>query len=127
MSDKEILNDLLTKCSYKRPIIGRNAYCTYFAEKLFKNDMMVFKRRSFTDLHKYYRRFGVSEKQLMRVLGDPDNSFSCYVCSDTNEFMFFLLQKSYKCFYHKKGHAHSLVDGKYTFKYLEELWDSAFK
>jgi hypothetical protein len=100
---------------------------TYFTEKLFDKDERIFGRRSFGDLFNYYRPKGVSEKLLLKAL--VESGFSSYRCPDISDFVFFKWHRGYKFFSHAltaSGHS-APVNQKYTFKYLNKLYDSRFK
>ena len=100
---------------------------TYFVKVLFEKDERIYGRRSFGDLFNYYRPKGVSEKLLLKALVDA--GFSSYRCPDIADFVFFKWHRSYRFFSHARtspGHSF-YVNQKYTFKYLNKLYDSQFK
>lgn len=138
MTDKELLKDLNSLCNSNQPWSNS----TYFSKSpLFKYEAtkkgheLIKARRSFGDLFKRYRIRGVSEKQLMRVLGDPKNKFRGGICTDIYKVVFFKtetgpiykftsgLQRSYESSCENKKCLDNWQDGKYTLKYLGDLWD----
>lgn len=116
MTLQEVIKDLNGKC------IG-----TYFQCKLFRNDSKIYARRTFGDLFKYYRPKGVSEKLLLEAL--VKSGFSSYRCPGIKEFVFFKFNRVYRFWAHgEKANSHTeLVSQKYTFKYLNKLYDSIFE
>lgn len=104
-------------------IKDQEGLCLYFQNKLFKNDPSVFRRRSFTDLFKYFRFKGVSEKTLLKCL--YLEGFGCYKCSDIERLVFFkYLYRNDRFFIRNNDMYHELVNDKYTRTYLSVLFDS---
>lgn len=80
MTNLELVEDLKTKIDCTKTELN------YFKTTLFKNED-YYKRRSFNDLFKYYKRFGVTEKQLIKVLDIL--CIGCYYCSVPEKIVFF--------------------------------------
>lgn len=79
MTDENIIKILKDKS-------GKNInYINYFVEKFFKNDKRVYKRRSFDNLFIYFRKYKVSEKQLLKCLINYNFNFG--VCTDINKII----------------------------------------
>lgn len=123
MTINELKKDLISKLDDQND---------YFNVKILKSDYRIFQRRSFRDLFHHYRRKGVSQKMLMQALMEA--GFSSYFCFDVNLFVFFgLYDRNYKflnesCFDYDFNYiAKRNKDKKYTFKYLESIYDSIYK
>jgi len=139
MTDKELLNELDELCSCSGPYKNNHFFTK---SPLFKYEIddpsLIKARRSFGDLFKRYRRRGVTELQLMRVLGDPNNKFIGNLCPDIYKVVFFKLKygaaykySSYSMvdFNHSRDsvtYKKKWCDGKYTMRYLENLWDQLY-
>jgi len=138
MTDKELLKDLNALCNSSAPWSDS----VYFSgAPLFKYETtkkgkdLIKARRSFGDLFKRYRIRGVSEEQLMRVLGDPKNKFRGGICTDIYKVVFFKTTRgpifkfcpgggeSWENSCNNEECLNNWKDGKYTLKYLGDLWD----
>jgi hypothetical protein len=120
MEDKEILKRL-------EKLTRGNKY--YFTKKLFKRDYKVFERRSFDDLFLYFRRLGVSERQLMRVLYSKESKFSGFVCGNINKFVLYKSKRTktiwgINLIY--QSYNYPIEHTKYTVEYLENLYASIY-
>lgn len=59
----------------------------YYVDKLFEGDRRVYARRSLTDLNTYFKRWNVSEKQLLRALKKA--GFVVRICGDIRKCITF--------------------------------------
>jgi hypothetical protein len=107
-----------------------NSKCpgTYFYQKLFKRDTQVYQRRTFGDLFLYYRKYGVTEKMLLKALVEA--GFSTYRCPDIKDYVWFKYgYREYRCFIRTRtstSHKHKVLQ-KYNFDYINNLYSEVFK
>jgi hypothetical protein len=126
MTQSELEIDLSDK--YDRGLGG----CRYFSKKLFDTDPGVHLRRSFGDLFEYYNEHDVTEEMLMKAFINL-NVFGIY-CNDIRKLVFFIVEEpsklqfiageNNKCFYANDVDIYSSNNGKYTYDYLCQLYDS---
>ena len=57
--------------------------------RILKKDRKIYKRRTFRDLFHHFRFNGVSEVQLMRVLGNPEHNYAAFTCPDIKKAVFY--------------------------------------
>lgn len=112
MNLEELISDLNSKSND-----------AYFIYNLFKNEY-TYSRRSFGDLFKYYKRFGISEKLLAEGLKKAD--FKGLICGNIRKLVFFKLYKNRtKDFLISNGSYLDLEDknvcDKYTPSYIIKL------
>ena len=95
----------------------------YFKEKLFIKDS-VYKRRTFSDLFKYYKWEKVSEQQLMTVL--KDMQIRAFRCPDIGQIVFHKSRYVRKLSFEMNGSLsvrNPVTNSKYTYEYLLKLYD----
>ena len=120
MTIQQVKNDLNKKCPDK------DDYASYFLVPLEKGEIR-WGRRTFSDLFNHYNKKGVTEEQLMKAIIKA--RLNCYFCDDIRRFVFFRMALRFKIFSRERKILETKVPGtsKYTFKYLEELYDSVSK
>lgn len=125
MTTEEILKRLNELCPER--ITGT---IFYFQYKLFKRDPKVYNRRSFNDLFLYFKKYGVTELQLMKALTSPESKFAGYICYDIRKVVFLKIPREYKFTSENLNnfinHENKYVVDKYDFKYLEKLYDKCW-
>lgn len=101
----------------------------YFNTKIFKKDKKIYERRSFGDLFKYYKNFGITEKILIKSLKKAN--FVMYVCVKLQKGVFFkyvyageFLNDLLHGDIHSYGSFNQIKNDKYTKEYLEKLLNS---
>jgi hypothetical protein len=120
MTTEELIKDLKSKT---------NPHNNCFKVKLFKRDLKIYDRRTFDDLFLYYRKYGITEKQLMKGLIDA--GFSALYCS-TVERPTFAEHKSFIKYWTKGISEHYILEfnrkitknTKYNVEYLDKLYNS---
>lgn len=124
MTLEELKEDLINKTDFLDTIgIG------YFSITLFKNDK-IYCRRSFDDLFKYYKRFGVTEKLLLKGL--HESNFIAKVCLNIDKVIFYRSNTNHKERFWAKnvsyGYSSDRVteNTKYTAGYLDNLFKEIY-
>lgn len=112
MTNLELVEDIKTKINCVEPKLA------YFKTTLFKNEKR-YDRRSFNDLFKYYKRFGVTEKQLIKALDSL--CIGCYYCFIPKRIVFFNRGSLPGIARHLKEIPSESICDKYTPEYLLKL------
>lgn len=113
------------KKSLRSKLNGRGIY---FDTILFKYEEEYFKRRSFDDLFKYYKRRGVTEKLLLQAL--YEEGFSALVCGALKKVVFFKYYAQKDTFWGDSSFGYDTYkvtkNTKYTAKYLDNLFKTIY-
>ena len=120
MTTEKLVKDLQNKI---------NQYNDNFKVKLFKRDLKTYGRRTFDDLFLYYRRHGVTEKQLMKGLVEA--GFSALYCSTVKRPTWGGSKSQNKFWYPRINDVYInnfssqiTKNTKYNTEYLNKLYDS---
>lgn len=129
----KIKKELDRLCGDKR-ILGDNSFA-YFSSKLFEEDDVVYLRRSFEDLYKYFNsekvNFKTTEEELVQAL--YEGGFRGKICANLKKIIFFrfpteegvFLEKSHK-FGYLPMDDDSIVDSIYNPSYINNIFDKIY-